>query len=132
MPRPDARRGESRGVRHSAEGHQHRQDGTDSGRLALDDPTQPVELLELPPSPHVNAALALWLPRAGYLYQSDLHVPRSQASKPAAARAGTECWFARWAVKNLPDNAVVLSSHTLVRTPIGRLREYLASEPCKA
>ena len=100
-------------------------------RLTLDDDANTVELMVLPAGPHVDTALGVWAKDAGIFYQSDLHVPRSDDNAPREGRAGTECWFAAWAVDNLPDDTIVVNSHTPPLTPVSRLRKYLDSEPCR-
>ncbi len=101
-------------------------------RLALDDDANPVELIVLPAGPHVDTALGVWAKTAGIFFQSDLHVPRSDAGAPRPGRAATECWFAKWAVANLPEDAIVVNSHTAPRTPVERMESYLSSETCTA
>lgn len=100
-------------------------------RLTLPDDANTVELVALPKGPHVDAALGIWAKDAGVFYQSDLHVPRSDADVPREARAATECWFASWAVANLPDDTVIVNSHTSPRTPVSRLARYLESPVCR-
>jgi len=100
------------------------------GRLLLEDPVRPVELIAIGPGPHVNSALGVWVPSTGFFFQSDLLVPRSEAPEPRADRAATECWFARWAAGALPADATVLNSHSAVRLPTSLLRAYLESAPC--
>ena len=100
-------------------------------RHTLDDDTNAVELMVLPAGPHVDTALGVWARNAGIFYQSDLHVPRSDDDAPRQARAATECWFATWAVANLPDDTIVVNSHTPPRTPVSRLVKYLDSDSCR-
>ena len=50
----------------------------------------------------------------------------------AQAGAATECWFAGWAVDNLPPDTVVINSHSTAQTPVSRLDEYLQSDACRA
>ncbi|MBT8077718.1 MAG: MBL fold metallo-hydrolase [Gammaproteobacteria bacterium] len=101
-------------------------------RLLLDDETRPVELLEIGRGPHVEHSLGILEPKSGYFFQSDLHVPNSEADEPRPDRAATECWFARWAVANLPQHAVVINTHTTIETPLPRLARYLESAACQA
>jgi glyoxylase-like metal-dependent hydrolase (beta-lactamase superfamily II) len=101
-----------------------------NGRVRLDDPQRVVELVALPSGPHVNAALGVWVPAAKLFFQSDLHVPRGDADAPREDRSATECWFARWAVNELPDGSEVLNSHSLTRTPAGRLLRYTQHDTC--
>ncbi len=98
--------------------------------VTLGDAENPVELVSLGPGPHVDASLGVYAPQQGYFFQSDLHVPRSDADAPRAARAATECWFAAWAVDNLPPATLVINTHTEVETPVSRLARYLDSPPC--
>ena len=100
-------------------------------RLILADDTNAVELVELPPGPHVDAALGVWARDAGVFFQSDLHVPRSDDVTPRTDRAKTECWFAAWAVSSLPPETIVVNSHSSPRTPVSRLARYLESETCR-
>jgi glyoxylase-like metal-dependent hydrolase (beta-lactamase superfamily II) len=101
------------------------------GRLALEDDVRTVELLPLGPGPHVAAALGVWVPEAEVFFQSDLLVPREESDAPRPERARSECWFAHWAVENLPPDAVVLNSHSTTRLPLARLQRYLTSDLCK-
>ena len=82
-------------------------------------------------NPHVTAMLGIWAVDRGYFFVSDVHVPGSDADAPTAARATTECWFARWATANLPPSTIVINSHSSARTPVSRLERYLDSDPCK-
>jgi glyoxylase-like metal-dependent hydrolase (beta-lactamase superfamily II) len=100
-------------------------------RVRLDDDGNAVELLSIGPGPHVSASLGVWAVDAGYFFQSDLHVPNSEADVPRADRAQTECWFASWAVAHLPPEVIVLNSHTLTVTPVARLARYLESGACQ-
>lgn len=98
-------------------------------RLTLGD--DEVELIVLPGGPHVDTSLGILAKAAGVFYQSDLHVPRSDDDSPRTDRAVTECWFAAWAIANLPADANVINSHTPPRTPVSRLAKYLQSETCR-
>lgn len=100
-------------------------------RLTLSDAQNVVELLLLPRGPHVDTALGIWAKDAGVFFQSDLHVPRSDDDSPRSDRAATECWFAEWAVANLPPDTIVVNSHTPPRTPVSRLARYLESDVCR-
>lgn len=102
------------------------------GSLRLDDPDRAVELLELPDGPHVDAALGVWVPEAGVFYQSDLHVPAGETDAPRSDRLASECWFARWAVTHLPENARVYNSHTRVVTARERLASHAGHPSCQA
>ena len=102
-----------------------------SDRVRLVDDKNAVELLSIGPGPHVSASLGVWAVDAGYFFQSDLHVPNSQDEVPRSDRFLTECWFARWAVENLPLETIVLSSHGVVRSPVSRLAAYLESPACQ-
>jgi hypothetical protein len=68
---------------------------------------------------------------AGYFFVSDLHVPDSDSDRPRSDRALTECWFARWAVANLPPETLVLNSHSAPQTPVSRLENYRQSDACR-
>ena len=96
--------------------------------VTLQDARHPVRLINLGESPHVVSSLGVLA--NGYFFQSDLHVPRSDAPEPRAARAATECWFARWAIDNLPDDTVVINTHSAIETPVARLARYLDSPLC--
>lgn len=93
--------------------------------VGIDDPVIPVKLISIGANPHVRHALGLLVAEAGLFFQSDLHVPSSEAETPRADRLDTECWFAEWAVNNLPGDTVVLNSHSLIGTPVSRLNRYL-------
>jgi glyoxylase-like metal-dependent hydrolase (beta-lactamase superfamily II) len=99
-------------------------------RLTLEDDVRTVELLPLGPGPHVAAALGVWVPEAKVFFQSDLLVPREESDAPRPERARSECWFARWAVENLPLDAVVLNSHSTIQLPVARLQGYTQSDLC--
>ena len=99
-------------------------------RLVLDDPERPVELIEVGSNPHSVSALGVWVPEQRYFFQSDLHVAVSDTDAPREGRAQSECWFAGWATSRLPPDAIVLSSHSAVETPVTRLAAYLESEVC--
>ena len=100
--------------------------------VTLSDPGNTVRLLSIGPGPHASASLGVHAVDAGYFFVSDLHVPRSDADTPRASRARTECWFARWAVANLPPGTVVVNSHSAPGTPVSRLEKYLQSDACRA
>ena len=99
-----------------------------AGTLTLDDADSPVRLINLGKSPHAVSSLGVLA--GGYFFQSDLHVPNSDAPEPRAERATTECWFAGWAVENLAADTVVINTHSTVETPISRLARYLESPLC--
>jgi glyoxylase-like metal-dependent hydrolase (beta-lactamase superfamily II) len=96
--------------------------------LTLDDPVHPVRLINMGSSPHAVSSLGVLA--GGYFFESDLHVPNSDADEPRTARAVTECWFAGWAVSNLPADTIVINSHRSVQTPVSRLARYLESPLC--
>jgi hypothetical protein len=98
------------------------------GSVTLDDDTVPVRLINMGKSPHVVSSLGV-LAR-GYFFQSDLHVPNSDAEEPRSNRLATECWFAAWAVDNLPGDTIVINTHSLFQTPVSRLARYLESGSC--
>lgn len=100
-------------------------------RFFLDDQSNAVELMVLPGGPHVSSALGIWARDAGVFFQSDLHVPNSDAETPRDDRAVTECWFSEWAVAHLPQHTIVVNSHTRLQTPVSRLAKYLDNETCR-
>ena len=102
--------------------------GRKDGSVTLDDDAHPVRLINMGESPHSISSLGVLA--GGYFFQSDLHVPNSDADEPRSNRAETECWFARWAVDRLPDDTVVINTHRLVQTPVSRLARYLESDSC--
>ncbi len=89
-----------------------------------------VRLVSMGPGPHADSMLGVWAVDRGWFFVSDVHVPRSDAAVPRAGRAATECWFASWAVENLPEETRVVNSHSDVQTPVRRLRSYLTSDVC--
>ena len=91
---------------------------------------QRVKLVSLGKNPHVFEMLGVWAVDGGYFFVSDVHVPRSDDDAPAENRAETECWFAGWAVENLPPEVQVVNSHSPNITPVSRLAKYLESEVC--
>jgi len=97
--------------------------------LELEGPRNSVRILPLGEGPHVSAALGLHAVEAGLFFQSDLHLPGDDPSAPPG-RAATECWFAAWAVDNLPAATVVVGSHGRPATPVSRLAEQLESPAC--
>lgn len=103
-----------------------------SDAVTLSDPDNTVRLLSIGPGPHATASLGVHAVDAGYFFVSDLHVPNSDAGTPRSDRARTECWFAQWAVANLPPETLVLNTHSAPRTPVSRLEEYLQSDTCRA
>jgi glyoxylase-like metal-dependent hydrolase (beta-lactamase superfamily II) len=100
--------------------------------VTLTDPARTVRLLSIGAGPHASASLGVHAVDAGYFFVSDLHVPISDAAEPRPHRAQTECWFAEWAVANLPDETLVMNSHSTPQTPVSRLAEYLQSDTCRA
>lgn len=100
--------------------------------VILGDAPNRVKLLPLGSSPHVEAMLGIWALDREYFFVSDVHVPRSESSAPPADRAATECWFASWAVENLPSEVRVVNSHSPVVSPVSRLAQYLESDVCRA
>jgi glyoxylase-like metal-dependent hydrolase (beta-lactamase superfamily II) len=100
-----------------------------SGRVAVSDR---VEVTSIGANPHVSAALGVAVPDAGIFFVSDLHVPTSQLAIPRADRVPTECWFAAWAVDNLPPGTRVVNSHSAPTTPVARLARYLDDPDCVA
>jgi hypothetical protein len=100
--------------------------------LTLPDDTRPVRLMSLGNGPHSTAGLGVYLPRQGYFFQSDLHVPRDESPQPRPDRAATECWFAAWAVRHLPPDVRVLNTHTHVETPLERLNQFLDTDLCRS
>jgi glyoxylase-like metal-dependent hydrolase (beta-lactamase superfamily II) len=100
-------------------------------RIVLPDPSTGATLIALGPGPHGSASLGLWATEQGFFFQSDLHVPNTVSGTPRADRAATECWFAEWAVATLPPETIVVSSHTLVHTPVSRLAQYLETAACR-
>ncbi len=101
-----------------------------TGKLVLGDEPDRVQLVSIGSSPHGSAALGVHALDSGYFFVSDLHVPNSEDGVPRADRLVTECWFAGWAISNLPSDTVVLNSHSTVETPVARLVKYLGSEAC--
>jgi len=101
-----------------------------TGKLVLGDETNRVQLVSIGASPHGSAALGVHALGSGHFFVSDLHVPNSEDGVPRADRLTTECWFADWAVGNLPSDTVVLNTHSTVETPVSRLVKYLQSEDC--
>jgi glyoxylase-like metal-dependent hydrolase (beta-lactamase superfamily II) len=101
-------------------------------RITLDDTRNSVEFMVLPSGPHVSHALGIWARDAGVFFQSDLHVPNSDIDTPREDRAVTECWFSAWATAHLPQDTIVVNSHTRPHTPVSRLARYLEDATCRA
>lgn len=91
-----------------------------------------VKVVSIGANPHAYAMLGVWALDRDYFFVSDIHVPRSEAEAPSAERAVTECWFAHWAVKNLPPGVRIVNSHSALVTPVVRLAMYLESPECRA
>jgi hypothetical protein len=98
--------------------------------LELGKAGQRVKLVSLGRNPHVFEMLGVWAVDGEYFFVSDVHVPGSDDDAPAEDRAETECWFAQWAVANLPPEVQVVNSHSTNITPVSRLAKYLESEVC--
>ena len=90
-----------------------------------------VQLVPMGPGPHADSMLGIWAVDKGWFFVSDVHVPHSDAPTPRPERAITECWFAAWAVDHLPEDTQVVNSHSVPRTPVSRLTDYLASDACQ-
>ncbi|MEX0706584.1 MAG: MBL fold metallo-hydrolase [Woeseia sp.] len=103
-----------------------------SGRTVLLDNENPVELINIGAGPHASAAIGVYVSRPGFFFQSDLHVPATDAAEPREVRAATECWFATWAVRHLPPDTIVIGSHGDGRTPLSVLAQYIESDACSA
>lgn len=101
-----------------------------AGTVELEGETT-VKLLNIGGGPHASASLGVWAVEPGFFFQSDLHVPDSDADTPREDRVATECWFARWAVEHLPPDTVVLGSHGTVTSPVSRLAKYVGSAGCQ-
>jgi len=96
--------------------------------LRLADETVPVDIVPIDTGPHVVNAVGI-LAR-NWFFQSDLLVPNSESDEPRAERAATECWFARWAVATLPEDTIILNTHSNVRKSVAQLTRYLESDLC--
>lgn len=90
-----------------------------------------VRLVPMGHNPHVAAMLGVWAVDRRYFFVSDIHAPGSESDSPRPGRAASECWFARWATANLPQDTVVINSHSSVQTPLSRLERYLDSDLCQ-
>jgi glyoxylase-like metal-dependent hydrolase (beta-lactamase superfamily II) len=96
--------------------------------LRLADDGVPVDIIPIDSGPHVTNSVGI-LAR-NWFFQSDLLVPNSESDEPRAERAATECWFARWAVARLPEDTIVLNTHSNVRKSVAQLARYLESDLC--
>lgn len=99
--------------------------------ITLRDEKNPVRLVSIGAGPHGSAALGVHALAAGVFFVSDLHVPVGDDGAPRAWRAETECWFAAWAVRELPAGTVVANSHSTATTPVSRFESYLTSDVCR-
>jgi len=88
-------------------------------------------VVSLGAGPHANSMMGLWAMDAGWFFVSDIHVPRDDSPAPRKGREATECWFAKWAVASLPEDTIVVNSHSPIETPVSRLRDYLESPGCQ-
>jgi glyoxylase-like metal-dependent hydrolase (beta-lactamase superfamily II) len=102
-----------------------------SSAVTLSDSENTVRLVAIGAGPHASASLGVHVVEPGYFFVSDLHVPNSEDDTPRSDRAVTECWFADWAVANLPQETIVVNSHSAPQTPVSRLGKYLQSEACQ-
>lgn len=100
--------------------------------LLIGGDTNRVKLMPMGPGPHAYAMLGVWAVDKDYFFVSDVHVPRSDADTPRKGREKTECWFAEWAVRNLPAEVRVVNSHSPNVTPVSRLARYVASDACRS
>jgi glyoxylase-like metal-dependent hydrolase (beta-lactamase superfamily II) len=103
-----------------------------SNALTIGGETNRVRLLPIGKGPHAHAMLGIWAVDRDVLFVSDIHVPNSDADIPRDDRAVTECWFAEWAVANLPAHVRVVNSHSAPVTPVSRLGRYLQSDLCQS
>jgi glyoxylase-like metal-dependent hydrolase (beta-lactamase superfamily II) len=99
--------------------------------VTLSDPGNTVRLVSIGAGPHASASLGMHVVEPGYFFVSDLHVPNSEEDTPRSDRAVTECWFADWAVTNLPPETIVINSHSAPQTPVSRLANYRQSAVCQ-
>jgi glyoxylase-like metal-dependent hydrolase (beta-lactamase superfamily II) len=99
--------------------------------VTLSDSLNTLRLVAIGAGPHASASLGVHAVDQGFFFVSDLHVPNSEDDVPRADRAATECWFANWAVANLPPETVVVNSHSAPQTPVSRLATYLKGEACQ-
>jgi glyoxylase-like metal-dependent hydrolase (beta-lactamase superfamily II) len=99
--------------------------------VILGNPRDPVRLVAIGAGPHASASLGVYAVNQGFFFVSDLHVPDSEDDVPRADRIVTECWFAGWAVANLPAETLVVNSHSAPQTPVSRLARYLESPRCQ-
>lgn len=90
-----------------------------------------VRLVPLGSNPHVSEMLGVWAVDRNLFFVSDIHVPRGDVDAPVSERALSECWFASWAVKNLPPDTQVVNSHSPEITTMPRFARYLESSPCR-
>jgi glyoxylase-like metal-dependent hydrolase (beta-lactamase superfamily II) len=102
-----------------------------SHTITLDEASDSVKLVPIGAGPHASASLGVYAAERGFFFVSDLHVPNSEDDVPRSDRAVTECWFANWAVANLPPDTLVINSHSAPQTPVSRLSKYLESERCQ-
>lgn len=98
------------------------------GPLRLADENVPVDIIPIGAGPHVVSSVGV-LARNRF-FQSDLLVPNSDADEPRAERAAIECWFAEWAVSNLPEDTIVINTHSTRQKTVAQLERYLASDLC--
>ena len=67
-------------------------------RKAITDAVQRLEILALPPSPHAEQMLVVWLPAAGVLYEADvldIDVPEGGSPMPGDDTRQFGAWLAR-------------------------------------
>ncbi|MBT8098597.1 MAG: MBL fold metallo-hydrolase, partial [Gammaproteobacteria bacterium] len=100
--------------------------------VTLGDEDNRVRLMPLGSNPHVFEMLGVWAVDRQLFFVSDIHVPRDEDDAPPADRATSECWFAGWAVENLPPDVQIVNSHSPVITPLARLSSYLESDTCRS
>ncbi|MCO6511359.1 MAG: MBL fold metallo-hydrolase [Aridibacter famidurans] len=100
------------------------------GRFTMTDAARPVEAVSLGPNPHVDSMLGVFLPKQKIFFVSDIHVPGSDAPAPEANRAVSECFFASWAVENLPVGTRIFNSHSSQVTTVELMKKWTESERC--
>ena len=99
-------------------------------RTTLADPERPVEVIPTGRTPHVDAAVGVYVPSAGVLFQSDLLVPVDDAPSPRPDRIESDCWFAEWVSEGLPPETVVHNSHNATTVSVGAIAQYLGAPRC--
>lgn len=92
---------------------------------------QRLEIKSLTGNPHVQNAVAVWLPHNKLLYHSDIKVPHSAEAESNDEQKARYCWFANWAAKQLPQEYEVMHNHSHHRITSDVVQAFAATNQCQ-